>query len=137
MLNLKILKLLEKGINSIYKYGNAPKINYDLGEISLISSKDIRAIKNLALAKASLNGLTTSTIVKTGEGHALSSVTLSRLLGSYSSQKELQCNQDGSATKDCALVKYRNLLNKITIDATKKAAVPHIPFHIFIPNVNE
>lgn len=29
------------------------------------------------------------------------------------------------------------LLNKITIDATKKAVVPHIPFHIFIPNVNE
>ena len=111
--NINTVQDLETGINSVYKSRNAPKINYNTGEISLVSSKDIRTIKNLALAKASLNGLTTSTIVKTGEGNALSSVTLSRLLGSYSSQKELQCNQDKSVTKDCALVKYRSLLKGI------------------------
>ncbi|MDY6154495.1 MAG: hypothetical protein SPI06_13920 [Terrisporobacter sp.] len=72
-------------------YGrNAPSYNWELDELGMVHGNDVRTLNLMALAKANMDGITTATQVKDGEGNGQSNQTLSRLLGSLTSQWELQ-----------------------------------------------
>ena len=90
-------------INSLFGR-NAPKYNYTLDELGMIHGNDVGFLKRLAIAKANLYGLTTSSQTKDGAGNGQSMYTLSRLLGSLQSQFELQEKQPWSASKDFILL---------------------------------
>ena len=49
----------ESLITSIYGR-NAPRYNYTLDELGLVHGNDIRLLKNIAVAKANLQGITTA-----------------------------------------------------------------------------
>nr|DAD59233.1 MAG TPA: hypothetical protein [Bacteriophage sp.] len=51
-------------------YGrNAPSYNWDLDELGMIHGNDVRTLNLIALAKANMDGITTATQVKDGEGN--------------------------------------------------------------------
>lgn len=98
----------ESLMDSIYGR-NAPRYNYTLDELGLVHGNDVRLLKNIAIAKANLQGVTTSSQVKDGLGNGQSMYTLSRLLGSLQSQFEMQERQPWSATKDLMLLNVPGL----------------------------
>lgn len=98
----------ESLITSIYGR-NAPRYNYTLDELGLVHGNDIRLLKNISIAKANLQGITTASQVKDGTGNSQSMYTLSRLLGSLQSQFEMQERQPWSATKDLMLLNIPGL----------------------------
>lgn len=86
-------------------YGEyAPKFDRTLNEIKLITSKDSGTMIQLAQAKALVEGLLTSSQIKDGNGNAVSSSTLSRLLGSFLEQWEIQNKQENSASREFSLL---------------------------------
>ena len=90
-------------LNNLYgKF--APEYNDALEELSLIHENDVPTLKNIALAKANLYGLTTSAQTKDSLGNGQSSYTLSRLLGSMQSQFDLIERLPSSITKDLMLL---------------------------------
>lgn len=76
-------------LSSIYGK-NMPTWNYTLNELGLVHTADIPLLRKIAIAKSNIQGLTTSTQVKDSQGKAQNRQTLSRLLGSFNSQYELQ-----------------------------------------------
>ena len=95
-------------------YGrNAPSYNWDLDELGMVHGNDVRTLNNMALAKANMDGITTATQVKDGEGHGQSNQTLSRLLGSLTSQWELQERQKDSISNSFQLLTTPGLLEGI------------------------
>lgn len=95
-------------------YGrNMPDYNYDLDELGMIHQNDVRTLFKIALAKANLDGITTSTQVKDGEGNGQSNQTLSRLLGSLYSQWELQEKKENSITNQFLLLTNPDILEGI------------------------
>lgn len=95
-------------ITSIYGR-NAPRYNYALDELGLVHGNDIRLLRNIAIAKANLQGITTASQVKDGAGNGQSMYTLSRLLGSLQSQFEMQERQPWSATRSLMLLNVPGL----------------------------
>lgn len=77
--------------NEVY-YGGTDKIdiNYELAQNNLVRNSNTSIILRIAEATAAINGLATSLQVKDGEGNAQSVTTLSRLLGSFRTQWEVQ-----------------------------------------------
>lgn len=95
-------------------YGrNAPVYDYALDEIGKIHGNDITTLRNLSLAKANLDGLTSSSQVKDGLGNGQSLQTLSRLLGSLHSQFDLQERKSWSASKDFMLLNIPGLFKGV------------------------
>lgn len=95
-------------------YGrNAPSYNWDLDELGMIHGNDVRTLNLMALAKANMDGITTATQVKDGEGNGQSNQTLSRLLGSLTSQWELQERQKDSISNSFQLLTTPGLLEGI------------------------
>lgn len=95
-------------------YGEkVPRYNNALGEIGLIHNSDVPTLKNIAIAKSNLIGITTASQVKDGEGNGQSNQSLSRLIGSLMSQIELQEKNEDSATRDSLLVNYPGLFEGI------------------------
>lgn len=102
-----------------------PHWNYATDEMGLVHGSDIDTLKRIANALANLRGLTTSTQVKDGEGNGQSQQTLSRLLGSFQSQFELQERipekrdkngniiQQGSASRNFILLNDPGLLEGV------------------------
>lgn len=101
-----------KAVASIYGK-NAPDYNYATGELSFIYPKDVGALYWLAQARADVDGTTTSTQVKNGEGNAYSNQTFSRLLGTFYGQFELQEKNEDSATRNFQLLTNSKLLKGI------------------------
>lgn len=99
-------------LNSIYGKG-APKYNYALDELGLVHGNDIPTLKNIAIAKANVSGVTTASQVKDGEGNGQSLQTLSRLLGSLQSQFDLQEKQPWSATNEAILLTVPGLFEGV------------------------
>ena len=93
----------ESKIKAIYGK-NAPRYNYQLDELGLVHGTDIPLLKSIALAKANTTGVTTASQAKDGEGNGQSLQTLSRLLGSFQSQWDLQERQPWSATNESILL---------------------------------
>lgn len=102
----------QRVISTIYGR-NAPAYNWELDELGMIHGNDIRTLYNIALAKANMVGITTSTQVKDGEGNGQSNQTLSRLLGSWFSQCELQEKNANSASHSFQLLNNTKLLEGI------------------------
>ncbi len=72
-------------------YGKTiPNWNYAIDELGLIHKSDLSILHKISVAKSNVQGLMTSTQVKDSQGKAQSRQTLSRLLGSFNSQYELQ-----------------------------------------------
>ena len=95
-------------------YGrNAPSYNWVLDELGMVHGNDIRTLNLMALAKANMDGITTATQVKDGEGNGQSNQTLSRLLGSLTSQWELQERQKDSISNSFQLLTTPGLLEGI------------------------
>lgn len=95
-------------------YGrNAPSYNWELDELGMVHGNDIRTLNLMALAKANMDGITTATQVKDGEGNGQSNQTLSRLLGSLTSQWELQERQEDSISHSFQLLTTPGLLEGI------------------------
>ena len=95
-------------------YGrNAPSYNWELDELGMVHGNDIRTLNQMALAKANMDGITTATQVKDGEGNGQSNQTLSRLLGSLTSQWELQERQKDSISHSFQLLTTPGLLEGI------------------------
>lgn len=95
-------------------YGrNAPSYNWELDELGMVHGNDIRTLNLMALAKANMDGITTATQVKNGEGKGQSNQTLSRLLGSLTSQWELQERQKDSISNSFQLLTIPGLLEGI------------------------
>ncbi len=95
-------------------YGrNAPSYNWELDELGMVHGNDIRTLNLMALAKANMDGITTATQVKDGEGNGQSNQTLSRLLGSLTSQWELQERQKDSISHSFQLLTTPGLLEGI------------------------
>lgn len=107
---LKDKSIMEKEalITSIYGR-NAPRYNYTLDELGLVHGNDVRLLRNIATAKANLQGITTASQVKDGAGNGQSMYTLSRLLGSLQSQFEMQERQPWSATRSLMLLNVPGL----------------------------
>lgn len=95
-------------------YGrNAPSYNWNLDEMGLIHGNDVRTLNMISLAKSNLEGITTATQVKDGEGNSQSNQTLSRLLGSFHSQWELQEKWSNSASKSFQLLTNSEILEGV------------------------
>lgn len=95
-------------------YGrNAPSYNWELDELGMVHGNDVRTLNRMALAKANMDGTTTATQVKDGEGNGQSNQTLSRLLGSLTSQWELQERQKDSISHSFQLLTTPGLLEGI------------------------
>lgn len=95
-------------------YGrNAPSYNWELDELGMVHGNDVRTLNLMALAKANMDGITTATQVKDGEGNGQSNQTLSRLLGSLTSQWELQERQKDSISHSFQLLTTPGLLEGI------------------------
>lgn len=90
-------------IDQIFGPGKV-RYNYSLSELDLVHATDIPTLKVLAIAQANVSGVTTATTVKDGEGNSQSLQSLSRLLGSLQSQKDLQELNVDSATNECMLL---------------------------------
>lgn len=87
-------------------YGtSAPVYNKNIAEINMFTDADRAVLGNLAWAQALAEGTITSSQVKDGNGNAMSSCTLSRLLGSYRHQWEIQNKQPNSATRNFHLLR--------------------------------
>ena len=99
-------------ISTIYGR-NAPSYNWELDELGMVHGNDIRTLNLMALAKANMDGITTATQVKDGEGNGQSNQTLSRLLGSLMSQWELQERQKDSISNSFQLLNIPGLLEDI------------------------
>ena len=106
------LQTKEQLLQTIYGR-NAPRYNYSLDELGLVHGNDVRTLDNIAIAKANMQGLTTSTQVKDGAGNGQSQQTLSRLLGSLQSQFELQERNADSVTKHFILLNTPGLLEEV------------------------
>lgn len=86
-------------------YGeNGPKYDNSLGEIKLITQSDSGTLILLAQAKALTEGLLTASQLKDGNGNSISSNTLSRLLGSFLEQWEVQNRNPKSASRNFSLL---------------------------------
>ena len=107
---LKDKSIAEKEVLITSIYGrNAPRYNYTLDELGLVHGNDVRLLRNIAIAKANLQGITTASQVKDGAGNGQSMYTLSRLLGSLQSQFEMQERQPWSATRSLMLLNVLGL----------------------------
>lgn len=93
----------EQKIKEIFG-SNSIKYNRQLDITEVVSSYDIPTLRNIAIAKANVLGVTTATQTKDGAGNGQSMQTQSRLLGSQQAQFELQEKQPWSATKDCLIL---------------------------------
>ncbi len=99
-------------IKSVYGR-NAPSYNYALDELNLVHGNDIPTLRNIAIAKSNYQGVTTSTIVRDGEGNGQSQQTQSRLLGAVQSQFELQEKSINSASRHFILLQNPEILKEI------------------------
>ncbi len=77
---------LEEVFTNFYNVGAKPKFNYLLNEPNLMSDGNLPILEKIASAKAKLFGQALTTIVKGSDGEGLNTTTLSRLLGSITSQ---------------------------------------------------
>ena len=102
----------ENQIQTIYGK-NAPDYNYTLDELGLVHKSDIRTLENIAKAKAYLDGVTSTSQVKDSQGNGQSTQTLSRLLGSFNSQYELQERNADSASRGFSIINIPGLLTGV------------------------
>ena len=109
----KVDNILKEEIIKKYYGNNAPKYNWQLDELGMIHGSDIASLKKIARAVANVRGVSTSSIVRDGEGNAQSQQTLSRLLGSLQSQFDLQERADQSVTRDCVLLTVDGLFEGV------------------------
>ena len=86
-----------------------PRINMETGQIEMLSDTNKEAyLSNLGLAQATTHGLLTSAQVKTGEGTALASQSLSCLRASHAYQIATQNKRKSSATRHSTYVNNEN-----------------------------
>ena len=91
--NINTKKELSEKINTIFQGSSGdfkPKTNSLLGEIELISSKEIPIMDTLSQITAYLEHSLSATQINDGQGNAVSTQTLSRSLGSYPYQWNVQ-----------------------------------------------
>lgn len=99
----QLLNFASRVVLNTYIYNKQIEAN-NITLDSLVHSNDIPVLRSLATARANYLGTTSSTQVKDGEGNTQSQQTLSRLLGSYQQQYELQERNEDSATKDLLIL---------------------------------
>lgn len=88
---------------------SVPKINQETGTVEILSVKDKDAyIHNIAMAVASTRGILSAAQVKTGEGTALASQSLSCLRSSHAYQILTQNKNKDSATRHNNYVNNEN-----------------------------
>ena len=101
--NVEILRDIQ------YEGQPLPRINMETGSIEMLSDINKEAyLSNLGLGQATVHGLLTSAQVKTGEGTALASQSLSCLRASHSYQIFTQNKQKSSATNHSTYVNNEN-----------------------------
>lgn len=122
-------QIVEK-IKELYKTTYFPTVNSKLGEMSLTTDADINILKRLTNAKASFQGLTTSTSVQDNEGNTQSTISLSRLLGSVAMQWETQVRQTQAAASNCLLVRNPKVFKGLYTakEATGQSTKAHTEF---------
>lgn len=96
-------------INTIYNPEQKISYNNQFKQINLFSAIDNPFITNITLAKAIVMKLTTSAQIKDSNQASQSAQSLSRLIGSVISQRDLIELKEGSATKDLSLIKLGGL----------------------------
>ena len=95
---------INKILYSIYTQDRfRPTFNKRTGELNLTTTYNTPIIKDISMAKAYADNLLTSSQVKDGNGNAVSAASLSRLLGSFKSQWQLQNINNNSASKNFQL----------------------------------
>ena len=117
--------------NPIYfDENNKPSINYNTGEINLISPKDTMTLTSVAKYLANVKGYSVMTNVKDGEGNTQPTNTFSRLLGVLPSQWVLQNKTENSATKDLLILNPNFFLGHLTAKEakSKERTKPHVEF---------
>ena len=91
--NIDTKKELSEKINTVFQGSSTdfkPKVNSLLGEIELVSNKDIPIMETLSQITAYLEHSLSATQINDGKGNAVSTQTLSRSLGSYPYQWNVQ-----------------------------------------------
>lgn len=97
------------GIKEVFDIKQGIKYNNQFKQIDLYSNIDHPFIKNIALAKATLMKLTTSAQIKDSNQASQSAQSLSKLIGSVVSQRDLIELEEGSATKELSLINLGGL----------------------------
>lgn len=121
-------------IDSIFTNGGSYKPTYNkrLNELNYLTDAETRIINNLAEAKALVTGRLTSSQILDGEGNALASSALSRLVNSLDYQVEVQVKQPDSASKEFTLWKegvYKGVFQlKEMRDNSNNTSKPHTKF---------
>lgn len=90
---------------------SAPKFNNKT--LDFIHRYNTKTLQNLANTQADLSGLTTATLVKSGDKKNQNKQTLSRLFGSFFEQFELQDKQETSAVRTLTLLSNPNYFKGI------------------------
>lgn len=96
-------------LESTYGINNTPKYNKATKQLDLISPTDNAFVENIALTKATIQGLMTASQVKDSNQASQSTQSFSMLLGSYPSQWALVENKENSPTKDLILMNLPGL----------------------------
>lgn len=95
-------------------YGEkAPDYNWVLDELGMIHPNDINTLYRISRAKANLEGLTTASQVQDSEGNGLGNQTLSRLLGSFHSQWDLQEKREDSISNHFIILNNPGLIDEV------------------------
>lgn len=105
--SIRDVSVIRDTLNNIYGVGNKriPKFNKQFGEIYLTNNVLHTILYRMATAKASVEGRLTASQLKDGSGNSVPTTTLSRLLGSFRQQWQLQGRLNTSAVKDFQLLK--------------------------------
>lgn len=124
---------LNKIFNGESKPAYKPTYNSRIHHLNLLTDSETSILNNLAQAKALVTGKLTSSQILDGEGNALSSSALSRLLNSLLYQVEVQIKQiENSAAKEFSLWKqgvYKGIYQlKEMKDNSKNTSKSHTQF---------
>ena len=122
---------IKKIKDAIFK--DSATLNYQLNELSLVHTSDVKTIRLISRAKGFLRGLERAAVVRTSEGDALGTTTNSRLTGALHNQFENQCKNENSVTKNCLLITRPELFKGIyTVKEVKKdtKSKAHVNFSV-------
>lgn len=98
-------------INEYFGTKSVPKFNNKT--LDFIHGRNTKTLQILANTQADLSGLTTATLVKSGDKKNQSKQTLSRLYGSFFEQFELQDKQEDAAVRNLTLLSQPNYFKGI------------------------
>ena len=98
-------------VNTYFKGSSKPRFNNTT--LEFIHGINTQTLQKLAEAQADLSGLTTATLVKSGDRKNQNRQTLSRLFGSFFEQFELQDKEQDSAVNELTLINNTNYFKGI------------------------